>query len=165
MQGQNFYANLKVINLGGCDVILGLDWMESHNPICFNLKSREVSMQLDEETVVLKAQKDDKSVTLLKGKRVQKLFKQGMKGASRHQLLMMAKTTHETIAPEILEVLAEFEGVFAEPKALPLQQNLDHQIPLKPHAKCINLRPYRYPYFQKTEVERLVKEMLETSRI
>ena len=38
---------------------------------------------------------------------------------------------------------------------------IDHRIHLLPNTKPVNVRPYRYPYFQKTEIERLAQEMLE----
>ena len=37
----------------------------------------------------------------------------------------------------------------------------DHSITLKPVASVPNLRPYRYPYHQKSEVEKLVHDMLK----
>ena len=41
----------------------------------------------------------------------------------------------------------------------------DHHIPLEPGVRPVNVRPYRYPRIQKNEIERAVKEMLETSII
>jgi len=41
----------------------------------------------------------------------------------------------------------------------------DHHIPLEPGVKPVNVRPYRYPHIQKNEIERAIKEMLETSII
>lgn len=38
---------------------------------------------------------------------------------------------------------------------------MEHQIHLQPDTKPINVRPYHYPYFQKTEIEKMVREMLE----
>ena len=35
-----------------------------------------------------------------------------------------------------------------------------HQIHLKQDANYANVRPYRYPHFQKSEMEKLVQEML-----
>lgn len=37
----------------------------------------------------------------------------------------------------------------------------DHQIPLMEGTRPISVHPYRYPYYQKNEIEKLVKEMLQ----
>ncbi|KAL4360625.1 hypothetical protein GQ457_04G013100 [Hibiscus cannabinus] len=52
-------------------------------------------------------------------------------------------------------------SVFEAPQGLPPARDHDHFIHLEPQAKPVNVRPYRYPYFQKTEVERQVQYMLE----
>ena len=49
---------------------------------------------------------------------------------------------------------------FGAPTGLPHPRSHDHRIPLQPRAGLICVRPYRYPYFQKQEIERLVEEML-----
>ena len=38
---------------------------------------------------------------------------------------------------------------------------MDHEIHLLPNAAPVNVRPYRYPHFQKNEIERQVSEMLQ----
>jgi hypothetical protein len=55
--------------------------------------------------------------------------------------------------------LQSFESIFAEPKGLPPPRSHDHQIVLH-DPQPISVRPYRYPYFQKTEIEKIVKELL-----
>ena len=51
------------------------------------------------------------------------------------------------------------------PKGLPPTQNHDHEINLIPRSVPPNIRPYRYPYTQKNEIEHLVEEMLEADII
>jgi hypothetical protein len=63
------------------------------------------------------------------------------------------------------ELLQHFDEVFAVPMELPPQRKQDHIIPLTPGTSPTNVRPYRYPYIQKNEIEQLVKEMLEAGSI
>ena len=45
-------------------------------------------------------------------------------------------------------------------KSQPPQRSRDHAIILKEGTAPISVRPYRYPYVQKQEIEKLVGEML-----
>ena len=49
--------------------------------------------------------------------------------------------------------------------ALPPKRTHDHQIPLEPNTKPVSVRPYRYPYYQKNEIEKMVKELLHARLI
>ncbi|XP_027071813.1 uncharacterized protein [Coffea arabica] len=67
----------------------------------------------------------------------------------------------EVIPAEMKDLLGRFEGVFAEPQGMPPIRSHDHSIPLKEGAAPFQIRPYRCLYVQKSEIERLVKEMLQ----
>lgn len=64
------------------------------------------------------------------------------------------------LSREFSHLLDLFKDVFEEPKALPPFRNIDHHIHLVPHTNLVNVKPYRYPHSQKTEIENLVSEML-----
>jgi len=66
---------------------------------------------------------------------------------------------------EIKSLLAEFAGIFEEPRALPPARQFDHKIPLKPGSQPINIRPYKSSFIQKGEIEKLVKEMISNGVI
>ena len=51
------------------------------------------------------------------------------------------------------------------PKGLPLARDRDHAIHLQPGSVPPNIRPYRYPYAQKSEIECIIYEMLDTDII
>lgn len=38
---------------------------------------------------------------------------------------------------------------------------MDHHIELIPGARPVNINPYKYPHFQKNEIERLTAEMIQ----
>lgn len=58
------------------------------------------------------------------------------------------------------QVLVEFDDLFQEPEGLPPLRSCDHLIPLSPGIGPVVVRPYRYPHFQKDEIERQCNAML-----
>ena len=60
----------------------------------------------------------------------------------------------------MVPLLIEFSELFGAPTGLPHPRSHDHRIPLQLGAGLICVRLYRYPYFQKQEIERLVEELL-----
>ncbi|TYK08795.1 ty3-gypsy retroelement transposase [Cucumis melo var. makuwa] len=73
-------------------------------------------------------------------------------------------TTHMEIEIDssLSTVFKQFEDVFEWPEKLPPRRKIEHQIRLKQGTDPINVRPYRYGFQQKEEMEKLVKEMLES---
>ena len=55
--------------------------------------------------------------------------------------------------------------MFVTPKGLPPIRDHDNVIHLIPGSVPPNIRPYRYPYVQKSEIEHMIAEMLETGII
>jgi len=63
----------------------------------------------------------------------------------------------EAIPTQLTPLLSECNDLFLDPTGLPPSRGVfDHRIPLKPDAKPINIRPYRYPLRQKDVIEKLV---------
>eukprot|EP00253_Pinus_taeda_P035310 PITA_35310 len=74
-------------------------------------------------------------------------------------------TLESSISPYLQKVLDNHSKVFETPKSLPFIRDHDHAIHLTPKTVPPNIRPYRYPYAQKSEIERMVAEMLEAGII
>lgn len=55
----------------------------------------------------------------------------------------------------ICGLLGEFGLVLEEPKGMPPPRSHEHQMFLK-GTQPIRVRPYRYQYFQKTKIEKIV---------
>ncbi|GJW76999.1 putative reverse transcriptase domain-containing protein [Tanacetum coccineum] len=68
-----------------------------------------------------------------------------------------AGTTH----PDLEQLLVHFDSLFQVPTSLPPYRVIDHRIHLLPNMMPVNVKPYRYPHYQKGEIERLVKKMLD----
>ncbi|KAH9660390.1 hypothetical protein KPL70_024180 [Citrus sinensis] len=83
-------------------------------------------------------------------------------------LPIMAITTSvaDISAPSIItKVLETYSGIFAEPTKLSPERLIDHRILLLPGSSPVNVRPYRYPHFQKQEIDRLIRELLDAGLI
>ena len=61
---------------------------------------------------------------------------------------------------DLQQILDPYACVFAEPMGFLPSRLEDHRIPL-PGSVPPNIRPYRYPFHQKTEIEMLIWDLLE----
>lgn len=60
------------------------------------------------------------------------------------------------------QVLNNHLQVFDKPHELPPSRGEhDHRITLVPGAQPLNVCPYRYPFIQKNEIEKIIKELME----
>lgn len=77
-----------------------------------------------------------------------------------------APTVDESEVPSgLTHILSSYNDVFEEPKSLPPLRPAGHKIPLKKGTEPIHVKPYRYPYIQKNEIEKITKEMLSSGVI
>ncbi|XP_042041401.1 uncharacterized protein LOC121786862 [Salvia splendens] len=170
MQGVQFLVDLHILEVHGADVILGMDWLESLGKISADFVGKTLEFRQGEKSIMLKGDRP------------------GPQQLSLHALMLLAahSPAHEfyeivPLEPEpetgdllsgepcfppelpqpVREVLEAHQQVFALPIGMPPKRAFDHKIHLLPNTKPINVRPYRYPYFQKNEIERQVQEMLE----
>ena len=54
-------------------------------------------------------------------------------------------TSVQLLPTEVQSLLDQFEHLFKEPVGLPPSRACDHEIPLIPGARPVNIRPYTYP--------------------
>ena len=65
----------------------------------------------------------------------------------------------------IATLLLDYKSVFATPEGLPPLRDHEHPITLKEGTQAVSQRLYRYPYYQKNEIENIVKELLSVGFI
>ncbi|XP_026459333.1 uncharacterized protein LOC113359994 [Papaver somniferum] len=79
------------------------------------------------------------------------------------KLHMKFTSDDQEYALVVSDLLLRFSDLFTSPTDLPPQKKYDHRIPLLPNSTPVNVRPYRYPYFQKEDIEKIVKELIDTA--
>ncbi|WVY99279.1 hypothetical protein V8G54_025349 [Vigna mungo] len=73
------------------------------------------------------------------------------------RMVMLAALLKETEI-EVVTLVWEMGSIFNTPQELPPKRHLNHQIPIKVGVDPINVRPSRYPYLLKAEIEKQVKK-------
>ncbi|GJS43646.1 retrotransposon-related protein [Tanacetum coccineum] len=63
--------------------------------------------------------------------------------------------------PDVVLGIQRLQKLWKVPTTLPPHRIIDHRIHLLPNTKPVNVRPYHYPHYQKCEMEKLVKEIME----
>jgi hypothetical protein len=94
-----------------------------------------------------------------------KILKKQQRGVIVQLCSLDVQTSKLAVSQDIQKVLDKYSKVFDTPKCLPLTRDHDHAINLIPGSVPPNIRPYRYPYAQKREIERMVAEKLEAGII
>ena len=158
VQGLELKVNFNLLSLGGCGIVLGTQWLSTLGMISWDFSKLLMGFMYQGKQIWLKGLKTPKPE--LQGS------KQFSKGSPTQGLLlqiMQCNLCQGTELPEgdVQEVLEEFQTVFEEPQGLPPNRGHEHQIMLKEEAKSTSQRPYRYPFYQKGEIEKIVQELLK----
>eukprot|EP00253_Pinus_taeda_P028807 PITA_28807 len=121
------------IPMGGVDVVLGVQWLQSFSTIAFNFQELFMKFCVEGKEVELR----------------------GIAGKPRKII-----NTND-----IQKALDNHSKVFKTSKGLPPIHDHDHAIHLIPGSVPPNIRLYKYPYVQKSEVEHMVAKMIEAGII
>jgi len=98
---------------------------------------------------------------MINSNRITKILKKEQRGVISQLCSLEVPTSKSSISLDLQNVLDNHSKVFETPKGLPPICDHDHAIHLIPGRILPNIRPYRYPYAQKSEIECMVVEMLD----
>ena len=84
MQGHEFTADLRILELGGSDIVLGVDWMRTVSPLIFDFNKLEVTVEIDGRKLTLVGSLENGECKMITGRKLQKLIQK--KGGQISQL-------------------------------------------------------------------------------
>ncbi|XP_042030060.1 uncharacterized protein LOC121776994 [Salvia splendens] len=164
IQGVDFLLDLHIMEIHGPDIVLGMDWLESLGRISADFVGKTLEFSQNGVPVALHGvQPSPRLITL------QSLAMLAAHPTANefYEIVRIEPEVQDTSVdspqdtpPTVQAVLERFRPVFEVPTGMPPRREYDHRIHLLPNSKPVNVRPYRYPYFQKNEIERQVREML-----
>ena len=152
------------IPIGGADVVLGVKWLQYLGTVAFNfqeffLKFFPKGKEIELRGIVGKPGK------IITSNVMTKLLKKEQRGVIAQLCSLEVPTSKSSISPDLQKVLDNHSKVFETPKGIPPIRDHDHTIHLTPGSVPPNIRPYRYAYVQKSEIECTIPEMLEVGII
>ncbi len=133
IQDCDFQMDLRVLPLAIYEMILGMDWLEQFSPMEVHWCHKWMLIPYQGESVSL----------------------QGVSHNQEQQFLIQVSavsTDSQTpssyeLLDSIKAIIHQFDDVFSAPLALPPKRMCDHNIPLIPGSRPVNIRPYRYPHY------------------
>jgi hypothetical protein len=145
-----------------------MDWLHNYSPIEMDCKLGHLTVtntgrriQLNTYTFSNDIQLSDQVFSISKELHQGNQVFLAQLNCLKHVLLVPSKE----LAPQVQQNLTSFQDVFVDPTTLPPYRPIDHQITLKPGCKPISLRPYRFSYFQKLEIEKILADLLKNNFI
>lgn len=161
IQGCDLNLEFFVLSFHGSDLVLGISWLAILGPVIKDYRARYFEFSLDGVRYSWhgEASIDVQPAQLQSIRRLAEV-----KGISSYYQLELVQENERVIPvyPEdLMAVLHRFKAVFCKPHGLPPLSPQDHAIHLQHQADPVNVKPYRYPYFQKQVMEQLVSDMLK----
>jgi hypothetical protein len=155
----NLKSHMFAIDMGGCDIVLGAEWLRTLCPILMEFQN--LTMQFDQGSHKHKFQGITAgSPKIISSHRMEKLLKKGHSGVIA-QLHAIQATEIPPVPQDLQAILSKHQTVFSTPQGLPPSRGVhDHSIPLALGSLPPNIRPYRHPFAQKNEIEKMVQELL-----
>jgi hypothetical protein len=148
-------AHMFSIDMGGCDIVLGAEWLRTLGPILMDFQ--KLTMQFDQGGHKHRFQGITAgSPEIISSHRMEKFLKKGHSSVIA-QLHAIQAIEIPSMPQDLQALLSKHQIVFSTPQGLPPSHGVhDHSIPLVPGSLPPNICPYRHPFAQNNEIEKMV---------
>ncbi|XP_048429391.1 uncharacterized protein LOC125472242 [Pyrus x bretschneideri] len=169
IQQYEYTSDFYVLQLGGCDVVLGAQWLRTLGPILWDFDKLKMEFSLGQKHYCISSYPPPSPMTV-SACQVERLLSQGPFGmilffVEPETQVAVVGTLSDHQQTELDALLSQFAAVFQTPTTLPPSRSHDHRIPLLEGSKPTSARPYRYGPFQKSEIEKCVQDLLDSGFI
>ena len=183
LQGTIFTADVLLLPLGNCDMVLGVQWLETLGEIKWDFKQLRMEFEVNGKKHILRGGNSGVELKNIEVKQLNKILlhssecslvqwyslqvEENVKGVTNDHCFNngVSVVTTEDIPQAIKELLQQYEFLFQEPNQLPPHRMHDHRIPLKEGVNSVTIRPYKHSTLQKDVVEKMTGELLEAGFI
>jgi hypothetical protein len=176
LQGEPFLVDFFILPMDVCEAVLGTQWLRTLGPIWWDFARLVMIFQWKGKEVELRGIKlpTHRMIEEREMEREVKRRRCGWvclvqlrigehDGGSLNAIELGANSFGQNNTHQQIRVLLDsFSNIFSEPQGLPLVRSHEHQIKLRPESGPVNVRPYKYPHYQKNEIEKIVLDLLKS---
>lgn len=157
--------------LSGVDLIFGFTWLKGPGPVITDHSLLIMKFKNKDNIVELQGRTGSgpKEITHSQVK----CFIHTHRASAYFHLQLSPTSTHTpvptsvilTLPPPLQHLLHPYTSFFQQPNTLQPSHTTGHSIHLLPNSNPVNVKLYKYPYFQKQEIEKQVSEILQNRMI
>jgi hypothetical protein len=151
------------IDMGGCDIVIGVEWLRTLGPILMYFKELTMPFQQEGQRYQFQGLTTG-SLDIISSHRMENILKKGHSGIIA-QLHYIKVVETPSVHPDLQAILSKHQAIFSTPQRIPPRGVHDHSIPLAPSSLPPNVLPYRHPFSQKNEIEKKIEELLQVGVI
>lgn len=176
-----FHIPFYLLPIQGADVVLGVQWLRTIGPFVSDYTVPLMQFYHNGELVTLRGNPSPELMCASFHQITRMLHTNSI--AACHSIAMVPitpslnpETPHpfhnsalstedqtilHNLPPDLTQLLDRYSHIFSTPHGLPPNRPHDHHIHLTPNSEPVNLKPYRYPHFQKEAMAKLIADMLK----
>ena len=175
LQGHHFSVSFHLLPISGADAVLGIEWLKQFGPVVTDYTSLVMKFHHLSQAIEIHADVTNGPEPVSTAQ-VKRFIQTGSTSTLFHlSILPTAQpgpTSHRLpqshlphLVSAIETLLYQYQQLFQTPTTLSPPQAVTHHINLLPSSSPINVRPYQYPHFQKTKIEKQISNLLSASLI
>ncbi|GAA0185395.1 hypothetical protein LIER_32682 [Lithospermum erythrorhizon] len=139
IQGHKFHTTVRILPLGACQMVVGVDWLQHHSPVQFNFQKMQLTLFADTSKLTLQAATTQADLQMILAKTLTKWIKHSNTHSINQLFSLQASNAnasnsiphyHSAITP----LIHQFLDLFTPPTELLPSRNTDHTINLKPEV-------------------------------
>ncbi|KAG8503648.1 hypothetical protein CXB51_001631 [Gossypium anomalum] len=158
IRGYCFLADLMLLPFDEFDVILGMDWLTTHDVIV-NCRKKFIELKCENgEILRVNSEESDSSFPIISVMSAQKCLRKGYEA----YLAFVLNTKNPELKIESVPVVCEFPDVFPEElPGLPPVRKVEFGIELIPGTTPISIAPYRMAPLELKELKAQLQELID----
>ncbi|XP_026410459.1 uncharacterized protein LOC113305656 [Papaver somniferum] len=118
---QPFYVDFRLLPLGGCDLVLGEDWLRILGDITFNLAKLSISFLHNGQELTLQGTTTKPSLMMINSNSMKNFIRKNTPALVGQFFLIHLSPTPPEVPTLVKDLLNRFVDVFEEPTQLPPQ--------------------------------------------